>query len=107
MDQMETYLFENFKPVKGVTLTEGLCNMTNRILRDQRRYFVQRKGRVCHELSLRQSDTPAMQCTALDSTASPDKETIIHSFLLFSRDLGMSVAFGRPNTIATSIWMEK
>ena len=48
MTDMEDYLlvFDNFKPVKNITLTEGLCNMTNRILRDQRRYFVQRKERT-------------------------------------------------------------
>ena len=39
--------------------------MTNRIPRDQRRWVRRAEkgeGRVCHELSLRQSDTPALHC---------------------------------------------
>ena len=81
---------EKFEPPKGVTLTEGFCNMTNRILRDQRSCFVQRKGQVCHGTftpAIRHA-CHAMHCTPLH--AQIERHFFNHSF--FSRDLGMSMA---------------
>ena len=43
---LETHPTEKLKPANGVILTEGFCDMTNRILRDQGRCVVQREGRA-------------------------------------------------------------